>query len=120
MKFISGKFKSDLRQATEIVWIIYSVLILGIVLITFFSPETLLNLSPVCISKSQFGTECFMCGMTRAFTEIPKGNIYNANILNSISIYLFTVFVLNSLIFIYYLLRKVRVLYNYKKSLYYF
>ncbi|MBK8551233.1 MAG: DUF2752 domain-containing protein [Ignavibacteria bacterium] len=114
MKFISGKFKSDLRLASEIVWIIYSVIVLGIVLITFFVPETLLNISPVCISKSRFGTECFMCGMTRAFTEISKGNFHNADDLNNFSIYLFGLFILNSLFFIYYLHKNLRTLTNSK------
>ncbi len=104
---IPEKFKTDLRLSIEIVWIIFSVIILGIIMMSYFLPETLLKLSPVCISKSRFGTECFMCGMTRAFMEISRGNLYSALTLNGLSIFLFSMFVLNTLTFVSYLISKI-------------
>ena len=98
----SEKFKKDLRDAIKIVWILYSALILIVILITIFSPETLYKISPVCYSVSLYGVECFMCGMTRAFVEISDGNFQNAGTLNSLSIYVFGLMAFNSILFIFY------------------
>ncbi len=93
-------FKKDLGAAFKIVWMIYSVLFLLLILITLLSPETLLKVSPVCISKSLYGEECFMCGMTRAFTKISEGNFPEAAQLNKFSVFLFSAMILNSFFFL--------------------
>jgi len=113
---ISDNFKKEIRAALKIVWIIFSALVLLVMVITFFSAGTLHEISPVCISKSLYGEECFMCGMTRAFAEISSGNIYNAGILNKLSPYLFSVMTLNSVIFILYVSGKLRSIFIRKRS----
>lgn len=105
---VSDNFKKEIRAALKIVWIIYSALALIVILITVFSAGALHEISPVCLSKSLYGEECFMCGMTRAFVEISAGNFYNAGILNKLSLYLFSFMTLNSVIFIFYVSGKLR------------
>lgn len=112
----SEKFKKDLRDAIKIVWILYSALILIVILITIFSPETLYKISPVCYSVSLYGDECFMCGMTRAFVEISDGNFQNAGTLNSLSIYVFGLMAFNSILFIFYAIVRPKSLYNNNNS----
>ena len=113
---ISDNFKKEVRAAFKIVWIIYSALVLLVLVITVFSAGTLLDISPVCLSKSLNGEECLMCGMTRAFVEISEGNIINAYILNKLSIFLFSVMSLNSILFILYTVKKFGSLFYKKRS----
>lgn len=98
---LSINFKKDLRFSIAVVWKIYSAIILLVIILSVFFPELLIKISPVCISKSVYGEDCFMCGMTRAFVEIPKGNFPEAYMLNSFSIILYSLFILNSLLLIY-------------------
>ena len=113
---ISDNFKQEIRAAFKIVWIIFSALALLVIVITAFSAETLHEISPVCLSKSLYGEECFMCGMTRAFVEISEGNFINAYILNKLSIFLFSVMSLNSILFILYTVKKFGSLFYKKRS----
>lgn len=113
---ISDNFKKEIRAALKIVWIVYSALVLLVLVITVFSAGTLYDISPVCLNKSLNGEECFMCGMTRAFVEISEGNIINAYILNKLSIFLFSVMSLNSILFILYTVKKFRSLFYKRRS----
>lgn len=113
---VSDNFKKEIRAAFKIVWIIYSAIALLVIAITVFSAGTLHEISPVCLSKSLNGEECFMCGMTRAFVEISEGNIINAYILNKLSIFLFSVMSLNSILFILYTVKKFGSLFYKKRS----
>ena len=113
---VSDNFKKEIRAAFKIVWIIYSAIALLVIAITVFSAGTLHEISPVCLSKSLNGEECFMCGMTRAFVEISEGNIINAYILNKLSIFLFSVMSLNSILFILYTVKKFGSLFYKRRS----
>ena len=113
---VSDNFKKEIRAAFKIVWIIYSAIALLVIAITVFSAGTLHEISPVCLSKSLNGEECFMCGMTRAFVEISEGNIINAYILNKLSIFLFSVMSLNSILFILFTVKKFRSLFYKRRS----
>jgi len=113
---VSDNFKKEIRAAFKIVWIIYSAIALLVIAITVFSAGTLHEISPVCLSKSLNGEECFMCGITRAFVEISEGNIINAYILNKLSIFLFSVMLLNSILFILYTVKKFGSLFYKKRS----
>ena len=113
---VSDNFKKEIRAAFKIVWIIYSAIALLVIAITVFSAGTLHEIFPVCLSKSLYGEECFMCGMTRAFVEISTGNILNAYILNKLSIFLFSVMSLNSILFILYTVKKFRSLFYKRRS----
>ena len=111
----NGNFMKDLNASLEIVWMISSLIIAAVLFLAYFFPETLCSLSPVCISKSLYGEECFMCGMTRAFVFISGGNFIKASELNSLSIYLFSVFAINTIVFIICLYIKLKFFIN-KKS----
>ena len=113
---VSDNFKKEIRAAFKIVWIIYSAIALLVIAITVFSAGTLHEISPVCLSKSLYGEECFMCGMTRAFVEISEGNIINAYILNKLSIFLFSVMSLNSILIILYTIKKFGSLFYKRRS----
>jgi Protein of unknown function (DUF2752) len=105
---LAENFKKDLKLSFEIVWIVYSLIILTVLFISVFFPDALIKISPVCISKSLYGKECFMCGMTRAFVEISGGNLSQAYDLNSFSLVLYSAFVLNGLLFIYHCIRRIQ------------
>ncbi|MEO8209711.1 MAG: DUF2752 domain-containing protein [bacterium] len=112
---LSINYKKDLKLSLEIAWIIYSLIILSVLILSAFFPEVLIKISPVCISKMYYGEECFMCGMTRAFVEISKGDFSKAYSFNNFSLILFSLFVLNELLFLYYSLYQLRSGLNLKK-----
>ena len=101
-EILDKQFRSDLKPALLIVWKIVSIVCIVITGLAFLDPDILLKLSPACLSIQLYGTECFMCGMTRAFIEIGKLNLSEALQLNSFSIALFSCFVINSITSIIY------------------
>ncbi len=113
---VSDKFKKEIKTAIKITWIIYSALILTVLFLTSFFPETLYSISPVCYSISLYGEECFMCGMTRAFIEISDGNFINAYYLNRLSLFLFSASMINSAVLILYFFTKFKAILNRKGS----
>lgn len=98
----------EIKKAIWIVWVIYSIFISIVILALFiFNGQFLIALSPHCESIRRFGVECSICGMTRAFIEISNGDMIQAIRLNKGSIGLFVVFLINTLIFIILIIRKV-------------
>ncbi len=88
----------ELKKAIFIVWIILS----GIILITIatpflFSTETINTFVPKCEWKEKYNKECSLCGMTRSFILISKGEIDKANKTNKFSLYLYLLFVINEI-----------------------
>ncbi|MBM3334474.1 DUF2752 domain-containing protein [Candidatus Sumerlaeota bacterium] len=86
----------EVRKSFAIAWIVVSA---GI-LVVFFAllllpPNLMLNLAPHCQLKAQFNRECPMCGMTRAFVMISRGNFSAAVRANRGSLFLWVVFVAN-------------------------
>ncbi len=100
---MSPKFKNDLRISLKSVWIIFSLIITTGLTISVLYPETLISAAPVCYSKILFNTECFMCGMTRAFINISAGKFSEASDLNVMSIAVYFIFAVNTIVFLYYL-----------------
>lgn len=95
--------QKEQKVAILIVWTVVSVTISLVILFPFLADrQTVLENAPTCISKSQFNVECSLCGMTRAFIEISNGNIGNAYDLNRGSLFVYSSFLLNSIIFIAY------------------
>ncbi|MCX6248813.1 MAG: DUF2752 domain-containing protein [Bacteroidetes bacterium] len=89
------------KAALLIAWAILSVLAIFILLFPLVADkETVLRASPVCISKSQFNTECSFCGMTRAFIDITNGSFSAAWSLNKGSLFLYSLFLVNSILFL--------------------
>jgi len=93
------------------VWQISAILSITILLILFFVDENIiLSKLPTCEYKAK-GGECFLCGSTRAFIELKRLNFSGAFALNKLSPFVFGFLILNSLIFLKYLVK------NYKTKL---
>jgi len=93
----------DLKTAFKIVWQVLAVLSILILLVLFFVDDNqLLSISPTCYYQ-KIGKECFLCGSTRAFIEIKHLNFKNAFNLNPLSIFIFGLLILNSILFLNYL-----------------
>jgi len=91
----------EIKQAFRVVWIVISIAGLFTILIaTFLNKETILHISPTCVSIKYFHKECFLCGMTRAFLDIGRFNFFDAYLLNKGSVFLFFVIMVNSILFI--------------------
>jgi hypothetical protein len=90
--------KKAIRLSINISYLILSGLIFIMFILIFFLPaDTLLSLSPVCEWKLKYGTECFFCGMTKAFIQISKLNFSGAINLNASSILLFGLLIANEI-----------------------
>jgi len=92
--------KNKLQAETIIIWTVLSIGTTAILIVPLFTDkQTILQNAPTCISKKQFNTDCFMCGMTRAFIEISGGNFTSAQTLNKGSIILYFSFLFNTILF---------------------
>ena len=89
--------KIELKNAIYIVWYIISLIILIILVMAVLNPTRLISEIPVCQYKLE-GNECCFCGMTRAFLAIGNTNFQTAQRLNSGSLLLFIMFLLNTII----------------------
>ena len=88
-------------KEVKIVWSIISILIILLLILLFFlNSSTLLYMSPKCTSILLYNKPCFLCGTTRAFLEIKNFNFSKANFYNTFSIPLFSLFLINSLLYI--------------------
>jgi hypothetical protein len=115
---LAQNFKNDLKISLNAVWIIISLIIITVLLLSVFYPELLLSAAPVCFSKVLYKSECFMCGMTRAFVEISKGNFSSAITLNNLSLILYSAFAFNTFVFFFYIFQKIkRIIFISKKQL---
>ena len=90
-------FIRDFKKSLFIAWVIISVVILLILIAPFIlHEEFLLSLTPTCeLNKIEQG--CFLCGMTKGFINISKGDLSGAYRVNNFSVYLYLFFVLNIL-----------------------
>jgi hypothetical protein len=79
-------------------WGSIALLFITIVFPLLFDSNTVLEATPTCYSVSRFNRECSLCGMTRAFIEITNLNLKAATLLNSGSIPLFLIILLNSIV----------------------
>jgi hypothetical protein len=96
--------KSTLKTVWKTVWIFYSTMIAALLFALMLMPrEQLLNNTPDCESLASTGKECFACGMTRGFGSVSEFDIDGANSANKGSVYIFGIFVLNTLIFVSYI-----------------
>jgi hypothetical protein len=93
-----------LIDALKKAWIFYSIVITAVIAIFFLMPEdTIINRTPVCGSIAASGTECFACGMTMGFGSISEFDIDGANAANRGAVFVFMVFLLNTIIFARYI-----------------
>lgn len=83
------------RTAAWAVWLIVTVLAGGACLAAWAAPEVAGELAPVCESKARYNKECALCGMTRAFVHIARGEFREAYALNRGSVALYAAFLAN-------------------------
>ena len=90
--------QSELMLAGLLVWLILSVGILMILVLPSVVPQhQLAQLIPECSWQSQFHKPCAFCGMTTAFYAISSGDFVQAHRLNPLSLYMYSVFLLNTI-----------------------
>lgn len=98
-------FFTELKISLKVIWIIFSVIALLIMILSFVNPDLLISKAPVCISRSLSGEECFMCGSTRAFTEISAGRFEKASELNRMSIFIYLFITANEIVFFTFIIK---------------
>jgi hypothetical protein len=96
----------QLKISFYIVWIIISI-ITGLILISPFilSRGDIENIAPKCEWKVKYGRECFFCGMTNGFIDISNGKFEDATKRNKFSIYMYSMFLLNEIVFLFIIIR---------------
>jgi len=93
------KHKKELKTALRIVWEISAMFSILILAITFFVDESLIISQSLGCKTGDDG--CFLCGSTQAFLEIRHFNFKEAYQLNKLSIFIFGLLVINSLLFVF-------------------
>ena len=92
-----GNRQSELMLAGLLVWLIVSAGIFVLLLFTLVVPQhQLAQFIPECVWQTQFQKPCAFCGMTTAFYAISRGALTEAYRLNTVSLYIYSVFVLNT------------------------
>ncbi len=91
--------RSELTLVGLFVWCILSVGVFIILLLPFVVPQHQLAQSfiPECTWQSQFHKPCAFCGMSTAFYAISRGDFAQAYHLNPLSLYIYFIFLLNTL-----------------------
>jgi len=102
--------KSKISLALWITWLIVSGIILAVLVAPFLvSAETVGAIVPECEWKAKYGRECAFCGMTHAFIFISGGRFGQALDANKFSILLYCVLVLNELVLILFLAKRLAI-----------
>jgi hypothetical protein len=103
-KPIKNSTKESIVLSIKISYLIVSFTVLFLLVLIFILPHNIiLNISPVCEWKLKYGTECFFCGMTRAFISISVFKFAEAYRLNALSIPLFGIFLINGILVTFFL-----------------
>jgi len=90
-------FITHLKQACWIVWSLFNMAWLWALMCLLFFPQWIAGTS---VFLRQPHDSCLLCGMTRAFGCIVKGDFHDAIALNRGSVYLFVFLVANLVVFI--------------------
>ncbi|MFZ5642058.1 MAG: DUF2752 domain-containing protein [Bacillota bacterium] len=91
----------DVKRAFFIVWILVSIIFLGVLSLPFVLPNNvILDLAPRCEWIAKYNEPCPLCGMTKAFLEISRLNLKEALLYNRFSIYLYLFLSINSALFL--------------------
>lgn len=103
------EFSRQLRKALWIDWLVVS----GVVLLLLAAPlalpqETLFALTPVCEWKAKYNAECPLCGMTRGFLDISRGDLARALEQNRGSVPLYAALLVNECLAAWFILRRFR------------
>jgi hypothetical protein len=104
---VSSQFRHDFIQAIFLCFFISGFCSLTILTCSFFADGILISKSSLYLKSAYFHHHCIFCGMSRAFISISMGNIDAALQINSLSIFLYSVFTINSIFSISFLTYKV-------------
>ena len=78
------------RRSFFLAWLCISAAVLPVLIAPFLLPaETILRLEPVCRWKAKYNRECVLCGMSRSFLRLARGDFRAAASLNRGSIPLY-------------------------------
>ncbi len=92
-----GNRRSELMLVGLLVWLIVSTGVLIVLLLPFIVPHhQLAQFVPECISQVKFQKPCAFCGMTSAFYALSRGDFTEAYRLNPLSLYIYSLFALNT------------------------
>ena len=92
-----GNRRSELMLVGLLVWLIVSAGLFIVLLLPFIVPHhQLAQFIPECISQVKFQKPCAFCGMTTAFYAISRGDFTEAYRLNPLSLYVYSLFALNT------------------------
>lgn len=95
------------RKALFGAWLVYSACAVLSILATTFFPGKTLSAVPRCYSVTLYGHECFMCGSTRSFIALGKGDIADGWHFNRFAVVLYAVFIINTIVLAYIFLKKI-------------
>jgi hypothetical protein len=91
----------QLKCAFLIVWIVISLIVCCILVAPFLMPhDMLLNMMPECEWQARYGVPCPLCGMTHSFFLISSGRFSEARAANQHSLFLYSTFFINSILFL--------------------
>ena len=92
-----GNRRSELMLVGLLVWLIVSAGLFIVLMLPFIVPHhQLAQFIPECISQVKFQKPCAFCGMTTAFYAISRGDFTEAYRLNPLSLYVYSLFALNT------------------------
>ena len=96
------------KLALLIAWLGASVvMLLCLVAPLVVADDWILDNAPTCWRQAQYGESCSICGMTRAFVLISGGELARARVTNSLSIPVWAVFLINSVLFLLFVAARV-------------
>lgn len=101
---------SDYKKSIFIFWSVISTILIAVIICPYvFTESSILSYSPKCYSKLILNQDCALCGMTRGFIQLSKGNVYSAITYNQLSPFIFFFFVMNSIYFLTFLVYVFRI-----------
>lgn len=90
--------RSELILVGLLVWLILSAVVFITLVLPFAVPQyQLASLIPECKWQSQFQKSCVFCGMSTAFYAISRSDFAEAHRLNPLSLYIYSVFLVNTI-----------------------
>ena len=95
------------RRTFTTAWLVASALLLFLLIALYFVPEkTLFAASEAFKVPHRNGETCALCGMTRAFAAIARGDFATALIYNRGAVAFYGALFANQLVFAFFLLRR--------------
>lgn len=108
-----GNRRNELTLAGLLAWLTISAGVFIVLALPFVVPQhQLAQFIPECQWQSQFQKPCVFCGMSTAFYAISRGDFTGAYHINSLSLYIYSAFLLNTLVTVFTLKRSTRFLKN--------